>query len=194
MNIRKLFFVEIYMNWLQLLLGQIPEGIFFAWFMILSKGLKNHRMTFVLCITFEYIFLLHCFHNTLAFYVLFMVLVYLILKAFYKEKSQITDIFILIIAYFYVCITSVICYFICFSNVGFATLLNRLALFIPLLLFNYKLHSIQKLYKVQWNRGSPDAKIKSATFRSLNLVLFYIFFVLIHACIIFGYANFGLRR
>lgn len=176
------------MNWLELFLGQIPEGIFFALFMIFAKEIKDRRTLFVTCATVEYVFLIRCFPYSYVFHLLFLILTFLLLKLFYKERSQITDVFILVLAYFIMCISSVICYYICFSNVVLAALLNKLALFTLLLLLNYKLHAIQKLYKKQWNRGNPDAKIKSTTFRSLNLVLFYVFFVLIHACIIFAVA------
>lgn len=182
------------MKILELLLGQIPEGIFFAWFMILSKNIKEHRWLFTIYSVIEYVFLLHVFHNSYKFYLLFLVLMFIALKCFYKEKAQVTDIFMLMIGYFYVGITSIICYYVCCKNVILASLLNRIMLFTPLILLKDKLHGIQRLYKKQWNRGNPEAKIKSATFRSLNLVLFYLAFVLIHFGIAFGLTNFGLRR
>lgn len=174
------------MNLLELFLGQIPEAVFLALFMIFSKGIKIKRVEFIIYIIVEYLFVKYTFRYSYYFHVLLMILIFLALKLIYKEKSQITDIFILIIAYFYLGFSSVICYYLCFNNVVIAALLNRLALFLPLLLFNYKLNGIQKLYKKQWNRGNPEAKIKSTTFRSLNLVLFNIAFVLIHAGMIFG--------
>lgn len=44
---------------LQLLLGQIPEAIYFALFMILTKSYKNKRALFIGLMTGEYIFLKH---------------------------------------------------------------------------------------------------------------------------------------
>jgi len=180
------------MNWLELLLGQIPEGIFLAWFMILSKGIKTRRLEFTLYVVAEYLLVKYTFRYSYYFHILLMVLIFIALKVFYKEKSQITDIFILMLAYFCLMISSIICYFICFGNVVLATLLNRFVLFTFLYYFNYKLYGIQKLYKKQWNRGNPNAKLKSTTFRSLNLVLFYVFFVAIHACMIFSIVHNGI--
>lgn len=180
------------MNILELLLGQIPEGLFFALFMIFVKDIKTHRVAFTICVIAEYICLLYCFPYSCVFHLLFMVFMFVLLKSFYKEKSQITDIFILLIAYFCLGFSSVICYYICCGNIIIATLLNRFILIFFLLLLNHKLCAIQKIYKKQWNRGNSNAKMKSTTFRSINLILFYVFFELIYLLLAFGIATNGI--
>ena len=178
------------MDLLELFLGKIPEAIFLALFLVFTKNIKEKRTLFTLYVVIEYLLLKLVFSYSSYFHILLAVLIYIGLKVFYKERSQITDVFILVIAYFYLGVTSIICYYLCFGNVVLAALLNRLILFIPLLCFNYKVSCIQKLYKTQWNRGHSEAKIKSTTFRSMNLILMYITFVFIHGYLIFGIANY----
>lgn len=177
------------MNWLELFLGKIPEAIFLALFLVFAKNIKNKRILFVLYVTVEYLLLKLVFSYSSYFHILLAILIYIGLKGFYRERSQITDVFILVIAYFYLGLTSVACYYLCAGNVVIAALVNRLILFIPLLCLNYKISCIQKLYKVQWNRGHNGVKIKSTTFRGANLVLMHLTFVFIHCYLIFGLAN-----
>ena len=42
---------------LELLIGQIPEAIFFALFMIYAKGLKEKRILFIVLMIVEYLLL-----------------------------------------------------------------------------------------------------------------------------------------
>ena len=41
----------------QLLLGQIPEAIYFALFMMLVKNIKEKRILFIVLMILEYVFL-----------------------------------------------------------------------------------------------------------------------------------------
>ena len=47
------------MNISELLLGQIPEAIFLALFMIIGKDLKTRRIWLTILMTLEYIFLVY---------------------------------------------------------------------------------------------------------------------------------------
>ena len=177
------------MNWLELFLGKIPEAIFLALFMVFTKNIKSKRVLFTSYVVTEYLSLKLVFSYSSYFHILLAILMFIGLKLFYKEKSQITDVFILIIAYLYLGVTSILCYYLCRGNIVLATLSNRILLFYPLFLLRSKLSKIQELYKIQWNRGNQDAKIKSTTFRGLNLVLMYVTFIFIHCYMIFGIVN-----
>lgn len=171
---------------LEILLGQVPEAIYFAMFMILTKQIKEKRILFVILMTLEYIGLLQAFPYSVVPRILFFVLTFIILKLLYKEKVQITDVFTLGIASI-----SLIIFNVCFSplfyvNYILAVVLIRICMFVFLFIFRNKLNKIQKLYKKLWNRNDKEPrKIKSLTFRSLNLVIFNIMFYIINAGIIF---------
>ena len=72
------------------------------------------------------------------------------------------------------------------NNYMFYVILNRICIFLFLIIFRKKLPKIQKLYKKLWNRNDTvSKKMKSTTFRALNLVLFNIMFYVINVCMIF---------
>lgn len=59
--------------------------------------------------------------------------------------------------------------------------ITRILMFGFLFIFKNKLNNIQKAYKKLWNRNDKiNKKIKSTTFRSLNIVVFNIIFYVIH--------------
>lgn len=171
---------------LELLLGQIPEAIFFALFMIYAKGLKEKRMLFIILMVVEYLLLKYSFKYNWLFQIGYMITTFLTLKVLYKGKSQIIDVFILLIAYIYIILASIISYFI-ITNYVFACIINRLILFVPVILLNNKLNNIQKIYKKLWNRNySNNNKMKSTTFRSINIFVFNIIYFIINAGMIYA--------
>ena len=78
-----------------ILLGQIPEAIFFALFLVFSKQLKEKRRLFTKFMCIEYILIMALFPFSWMFHILYTVMTFLTLKVLYKDKAQITDIFIL---------------------------------------------------------------------------------------------------
>lgn len=175
---------------LQLLLGQIPEAIFFALFMIYAKGLKEKRFLFTLLMVVEYLLTKYSFQYSWLFHITYMISVFLTLKLLYKEKSQITDVFILAIGYVVLGISCIL-----FSipmligiikNYTICVILNRIFLIVFLLLFNNKLIKIQNIYKKFWNRNDKiPKKIKTTTFRALNLVVFNALFAILNLCMLY---------
>ena len=174
------------MDLLEISLGQIPEAIFLALFMIFTKALRKKRVLYVAIMVVEYVLLLNIFPYNWYFHISLTVITFLTLKVLYKEKSQVTDIFILLIAYIVLGVSSVICFLICQKDVLIATILNRVIIFGLLFHFRNKLYSIQKLYKKFWNRSNEPKVMKSTTFRSLNIVIFNMIFVLLNACMIYA--------
>ena len=178
---------------MELLLGQIPEAIFFALFMIYAKGIKEKRVLFTILMIIEYLLLKYSFPFNWIFQIGYMITTFLILKVLYREKSQITDVFILLISYIVMIISSAICFLIFRPNTLLAVIINRIILFVLIFVFKDKLINIQKLYKRLWNRTSnSNNKIKSTTFRSLNIVIFNIIYFIINFGMI--YALFLLRK
>ena len=174
------------MNLQILFLGQIPEAIFFALFLIFTKNIKQKRILFTILMIVEYLLLMYAFPYNWTFHILYMILTFITLKVLYREKCQITDLFILAIAYIYVVITSILCMFITHKTI-IATILNRFVLFIPLFILRYKLVNIQNVYKKYWNRNDKvKKKVKSTTFRSINIVIFNLMFYVINFCMLYA--------
>lgn len=175
---------------LQLLLGQIPEAIFFALFMIYAKGLKEKRFSFTLLMVVEYVLLLNIFPYNFKFHISFMILTYLLLKMFYKEKCQITDIFILAIGYVFIAICSILSFIviaITLKNTMIASIICKIIMFVVLFVFNDKFYNITKFYKKLWNRNDKiKKKIKTTTFRAINIVVFNILFAFLNLCMIYA--------
>lgn len=180
------------MDLLEIFLGQIPEAIYFALFMIFAKDLKEKRILYILLMVIEYLLLKHFIKYNIWFQILYTIMQFVILKVLYKEKSQITDIFTFTIA----SIILVLCCFIpsllFISNMNNYTIyliyvvITRILMFGFLFIFKNKLNNIQKVYKKLWNRNDKiNKKIKSTTFRSLNIVVFNIIFYVIHLGMIY---------
>ena len=169
------------MNLLQLLLGQIPEAIYFALFIIFTKELKEKRVLFTILMIIEYILLLNSFPYSTWSHVLYFIISYIIMKILYKDKCNITDVFALGMASIILIPISCISYMITFGNIIFSIIISRILIFSMILLFRNKLQNINKLYYKLWNRNDKvDKKIKSTTFRAINLVLFNISFYVIN--------------
>lgn len=169
------------MNILIVVLGQLPEAIFFALFMILAKNIKKKRLLFTGLMCLEYVLIMMLFQYNWLFHIIYTIMTFLTLKVLYKENAQITDIFILMISYIILIVTSAICAVLFNSNLVIATITNRIIIFGLLIIFKNKFSKIQNLYKIYWNRNTiPKKKIKSTTFRSLNLVIFNLLFYIIN--------------
>lgn len=177
------------MNILEIILGQLPEAVYFAIFMILVKGLKEKRFIFTISMVIEYLLVLNILPYSIWSYVLYFILSFLLLKILYKDKSNVTDIFTMGIASISLVITSALSYFITLGNMISCTIVNRIILFVMLYVFRHKLYHINKLYNRLWNRGKHSYKMKSTTFRALNLVIFNLSFVIINLGVIVYYCG-----
>lgn len=174
---------------LELLLGLLPEALYFSLFMIFTKKIKNKIIPFISLMVVEYILLFTFLRNTVFSHVLFFITTYCMLKTFYKEKCQITDVFTLSIASLIMIISSMILYFIIWKTINsyiVYVILHRVVLFIILMLLKNKLPKLQLLYNALWNKSETKKKMKSTTFRSLNLVIFNIVFYIINLGILFA--------
>ena len=177
------------MNLLIVFLGQIPEAIFFSLFMIFVKSLNEKRLLFTGLMIFEYLFLISLLEFNVWFQILYTFITFIILKMLYKEKAQIIDIFTFTIGSLIMGIIDGVTYFIIWktmNNYVIYVILVRIVQLLFFIIFHKKLYKIQEIYKKFWNRNiQRPNKIKSATFRSLNIVVFNLVFYFINACIMF---------
>lgn len=178
---------------LEVLLGQIPEAIYFVLFLIFTKKIKEKRILFIILMTLEYLLTINAMPYSVYGRIGYFVMSYITLKILYKEKAQITDVFTLAIASFILMIICIIPSFIFLNNMGNMTIyimyicLTRILFFTFLFIFKNKLYKIQFLYKKLWNRNDKTKKkIKSTTFRSLSLVIFNIMFYIINIGLAFA--------
>ena len=169
------------MNPFEILLGQVPEALYFALFIILSKNITTKRFTFIVSAILEYILLMYAFPYNIWSHILYFIALYLILKLFYNDKCQITDIFTLGIASLILMICSFVVFTIFGPNMLISNIINKIVLFGILFILRNKLSLIQNIYKKLWNRNdNVRKKIKSTTFRSLNVVIFNFMFYIIN--------------
>lgn len=173
------------MNLYQLFLGQIPEALYFALFIILVKQLKEKRIIFSIIMIIGYLILKYLLPFNIWFHITYTFITFITLKLLYKHKSQITDIFLFTIASIILVLISAVTIPIAMKDALIGIILNRVILMIFLLTSKNELPNIQNLYKKLWNRSDKPKKIKSITFRGLNLVVFNILFYLINILIIY---------
>lgn len=137
----------------------------------------------------EYLLLKHFIEFNIWFQIAYTIIQFMLLKILYKEKVQITDIFTFAIASVILMLFCISLYFIVWKTINnymVYVILNRICIFLFLIVFRKKLPKIQKLYKKLWNRNDTvNKKMKSTTFRALNLVLFNIMFYVINICLTF---------
>lgn len=167
-----------------LFITQIPEAIYFSLFMIYTKRLTEKRLLYITLMVLEYILLVNLFPYNVYFQITYTFISFLILKVLYKEKSQIIDIFTFGIASIILMVISALMYVIgsyTFNNVILCIVLQKIILFAFIFIFKNKLYNIQKLYKKLWNRKfNKTYKIKTTTFRAINVVVFNIMFFVIN--------------
>lgn len=178
---------------LEVLLGQIPEAIYFALFMIFTKRIKEKRIFFIITMVVEYLLLKHFVKYNIWFQISYIFMSFLILKLLYKDKAQITDIFTFAIASIVLMICCLLLSFIFLSNFSnyfyyyLYAIITRILMFGFLFIFKNKLYKIQNFYKKIWNRNDKvNKKIKSTTFRSLNIVIFNIMFYILNICMLYA--------
>lgn len=172
---------------MELLLGQIPEALYFALFIIFAKQIKEKRILFTVLMVFEYLLAKYTFQYSVLFHISYISLIYLLLKVLYGEKSQITDVFIVLISYLSMMIISMIGLIFIKINYISACILTRILMFGFIIIFNNKLYNIQKTYKFLWNRNDNKKKVmKTTTFRCINLFTFNVAFYALNIAMIYS--------
>lgn len=175
------------MNVLEILIGQIPEAIYFALFLIFTKQLKEKRILFTIVMILEYLLAMNISKFSINAHVFYTLLVFITLKVIYKDKAQITDVFTFGISSIVLIGISAISFVLCMPNTLLVIIMSRIILFTIVFLLRNKLMKIQELYKKLWNRNNNGkTKMKSTTFRSLNVVVFNFMFYIINLGMIYA--------
>lgn len=161
-----------------LLMGMLPEVLYFTLSICFIKDIKKQRLKLFSLLVIGYIVLIMVCRFQLLFYLGYIVYVYIVLKKLYKSK--IIDLFIVSVVSAYLTLVS----FISFKLIDtymLAYLINRLMLFIPIFILNYKLNDFYNVYYRLWDRHEGN-KVKSITIRNISLVFINMLIVIFNIC------------
>lgn len=178
------------MNLIELLFGQIPEIIFLSLYMIIGKNLKTKRIWLIILMTIEYLFLKYAINlkYTVIFPILYTFTTFAILKALYKDKAQITDIFLFVFGLLALGLCSVPILFlnVYIQNIILCSIIAKILAFLLLFIFRNKLYKTYKYICSFWNRNDAiKRKIKSLTLRNTCVVIFNMTFVAMHIILLY---------
>lgn len=164
------------------LLGLLPEVLYFTLFIIYTKNIKEKRLKLFLLICVIYFICLFIQKWQTLYYVILIALIYIILKIMYKKKVQIIDIFIISLMCLWITFLSFVMIFFIkedYSNYWQLYIINRVLLFLPFLIKD-KFNILYKKYYKLWNRNDKEERpLKSITLRNISLILLnsFIFFM-----------------
>lgn len=176
-----------------LFLEKICEAIYFSLFLIYGKNLKEKRLLFIGIMIFEYLALKSLIEYNVWFQIIYTFMSFVNLKVLYKEKSQVTDIFLFMAGSLVLMIICGISYALVYYTIKkylVALLLSRILIFTFLLFFKNRIEKIYKrIYKL-WNRHNYKGKLKSLTVRNISIILFNLMFYMINIamgiCLLLG--------
>lgn len=171
---------------ISILLGLIPEVLYFTMFLICTKNIKDKKIRLFLFMSIIYFICMLVQQYQIIYYVLFIGLVYLLLKILYKDKTQIIDTFVISLSSIYLTLLTFICFIFLkedLSNYYLLYGLDRILLIIPFI-FKNKFNIAYKKYCKLWNRNDNIKRpIKSITLRNISLIILNSFIVLLNIAI-----------
>lgn len=168
---------------LSLLLGAIPDTLYYYLYLTRIKDIKNRRLVLFLLILAGYILFFMIIRFNLYLYLAFYVYLYLVLK-FVIKKADITDFFLLLFIDVYCMGISAILYF-SISNYFLALIISKILIFVPLI-FKDKLKKLYQTYRKLWNKSNnKERKTKSITLRNISLIILNVIIVLTYLFILY---------
>lgn len=172
----------------RLIIVKALEAVYFSLFLIIGKGLKNKRVLLTFIMIAEYLLLKQVTHFDVTFQFIYTFMSFINLKVLYKEKAQITDIFLFMAASIILIISSALCYFLILftiKNLVFTVILNRIVIFAFLYFCKDIIRDKYKSFYSLWNRHNNPNKMKSLTLRNISIVSFNVMFWVINLGMIF---------
>lgn len=172
---------------LSLLLGAVPDTLYYYLYLTRIKDIKNRRLALFLLILAGYVLFFMIIRFNLYLYLAFYVYLYLVLK-FIIKKADITDFFLLLFIDVYCMGISAILYF-SISNYFLALIISKVLIFVPLI-FKDKLKKMYQTYRKLWNKSNnKERKIKSITLRNISLIILNAIIVLTYLFILYTINN-----
>ena len=157
---------------LSILLGIIPEIMYFYFILICTKNIKEKRKILLLGICILYFIFIFLAPYNMIFYISYLILLYVFLKLLYGNNVQIIDFFIIIYSSFYLTILSfLVCFAHNFSSYLICYAINRILLF-GIFIFKKYFNKLYTNYCKYWNRNDNIKRpIKSITLRNISLII-----------------------
>lgn len=172
--------MRIVLSILVFLISLPVEVMYLTMAIAYAKDIKRHRLKlYILLLVFGVLCSLICKWQ-LWYYIFYFVFVYFILR--YLYKSHISDIFIFLVFFAWIAITSYISFSL-FNNIVLGYIFQRGMMF-SIFFLRKNFNSWYKLYRELWNRRN-DTRIKSITLRNISLVLLNSFIVFMNYMLIF---------
>lgn len=174
-----------------LLLENILEAVYFSLFLIIGKGLKEKRLLFIIIMIFEYLILKCVIKYNVWFQIIYTFMSFVNLKVLYKDKAQITDIFLFAIASIILILVGLGCGAILFNKsylYNIMLIINRILIFGFIFIFKNKIFSTYKNMRKYWNRNTEHTKIRSLTLRNISIIIFNLMFCVINTGLIMAVA------
>ena len=171
-------------------LEKIVEAIYFAMFLLIGKNIKNKKLLFIGIMVFEYVMLTNFIEFNVWFQLIYTFMSFVNLKVLYREKAQITDIFLFAAASLILIGISATSYGIVYVTIRkyfVALILNRILLFGFMYLARNFIREKYKAFCFLWNRHTIPNKIKSLTLRNISIIIFNLMFWLINIGMAFSY-------
>lgn len=175
---------------LMLFLEKVCEAIYFSLFLIYGKNLKEKRILLISIMIFEYLMITNLIQYNIWIHISYIIMTYIDLKVLYKEKAQITDIFLFGVASIFLIIISITSYALVYFTIRkyiVALILNRILMFSLIFFIRKDINKIyQKFYKL-WNKHNTPNNVKSLTLRNISIIIFNLMFWVINICMAFHY-------
>lgn len=176
---------------LNIILGIIPEAIFFSLFIIFTKK-YNHKiknLVFTILMILGYIILKQLLPKNVYCQIIYILYVPLLMFLLYKNKFHISDIFVMSWASIFLTILTLIFLPIIKifgqENYLYIWIINRIFIFIPLIISKNTLNKIYKYFILQWNRNREKPnKIKALTIRNICVISLNISIFVINLCML----------
>ena len=175
---------------IMIILEKVVEAIYFAMFLIVGKNIKNKKLLFIGIMVFEYVMLTNFIEFNVWFQLIYTFMSYVNLKVLYREKAQITDIFLFAAASLILIATSALCYGIIYFTIHkyiWVFIINRPLIFAIIYFGRNKIRNAYKKFCSLWNRHNIPNQIKSLTLRNISIILFNLMFWLINVGMLIAY-------
>lgn len=166
-----------------LLLEKVCEAVYFSLFLIIGKNIKNKRLLLIGIMIFEYLALKHFLYYNVWFQLVYTFMSFVNLKVLYREKAQVTDIFLFMVASTILIITSALCYGLIYITIHkyiWVLFINRPLIFLILYFSRNTIRNKYHIFCKLWNRHNTPNKIRSLTLRNISIIIFNLMFWIIN--------------
>ena len=164
-----------------LFLVAMPVEMFYLMLgMCYTKEIKEKRFLFFVLLLVTSTVSMLIIRWQLWYYIAFIASAYLIMKLLYK--SHVSDLFVFLIFFAWLAITSYIGFAVT-DSIVIGYIVQRILLF-GIFIFRGKFNSWYKTYRELWNRRD-DKRIKSITLRNISLIAINVFIAFMNFLLIF---------